>query len=290
MGDSGGFDECFPTVSACRLPSWVKGASNTPLPDHGELWSQVPRLTIGTSEYGHSATCLWASPAPQSDRSSPGQPDGPQPFSQAFPFQFERKLTVRRDGSVTFEYAVQNDGEARLPFVWSSHPVFPLTDSSRIVIPEGSRTRVWAQHGVDLGGPGAEHHWPRFRAGGKLLDLSKPSVVRQDFACKLFVDLPRTEVVVALEERDARLEMHLHGRQVPQVGLWINRRGWPAVEQSFLRRRAVPHSTIAIEPCLGAPDSLSEALGAWDAAQWVEAGSVARWAMMWRGVRTRDEG
>ena len=40
--DAGGFDECFPTVGQCRLPSWVEGAHRAKLPAHGELWAQPP--------------------------------------------------------------------------------------------------------------------------------------------------------------------------------------------------------------------------------------------------------
>src|SRR3954467_8651890 len=35
--DSGGWDECFPTVGACPIPGAPPGKSQ--LPDHGELWS-----------------------------------------------------------------------------------------------------------------------------------------------------------------------------------------------------------------------------------------------------------
>lgn len=274
-GDSGGFDECFPTVAACRLPRWVGRAGKRRLPDHGELWSRQPEVAIVTDEHGHSAACAWSGDRP--------------------PYRFSRKVTVRADGTVAFEYAVKNTGEARIPFLWSSHPMFPLTGRTRIMLPEGARTRVWAQHGVELGRRGSEHQWPMLRSDGTLLDVSRPAALKQDFACKLFVELPRTEVVVVLEERGARLEMHLHGRQVPQVGLWINRRGWAPVARprsafsALLGKKGAPYSNIAIAPCLGAPDALSEALGAWDAAHWIEAGATARWSMWWRGVRA-DEG
>src|SRR3990172_5485823 len=33
-GDSGGLDECFPTIAACRVPAWVRGAGDLELPDH----------------------------------------------------------------------------------------------------------------------------------------------------------------------------------------------------------------------------------------------------------------
>ena len=42
-GDSGGYDECFPTVAACNIPNGVARFGGLALPDHGELWAQRPR-------------------------------------------------------------------------------------------------------------------------------------------------------------------------------------------------------------------------------------------------------
>lgn len=36
--DTGGWDECFPTVAPCSYP--LEPWQGIPLPDHGELWSQ----------------------------------------------------------------------------------------------------------------------------------------------------------------------------------------------------------------------------------------------------------
>jgi hypothetical protein len=268
--DSGGMDECFPTVAECRLPTWVKGAGDAVLPDHGELWAQAPAVTIATVAAGHRATCEW--------------------LGVRLPYRFMRTLTVRPDGAIDFDYAVENSGPNRLPFIWSSHPLFPLTDGTRIVLPEGARTRVWSQHGADFGGPRSEQRWPRLRAGGTMADLSRPArALPGAYACKLFVELPRPRAVIAIEEGTARLEMTLDTTQVPQVGLWINHGGWSpfSAEGSFLpwrRRRA--YANLAIEPCVGAPDSLADALGAWDSAHWIEPHATARWAMSWRGIVT----
>jgi hypothetical protein len=96
--------------------------------------------------------------------------------------------------------------------------------------------------------------------------------------------------VIALEERDARLEMHVDGRSQARVGLWINRRGWPSDGVKTARRWSVLASrasrspaNVVLGPCLGAPDSLSEALGAWDDAHWIDPGATATWSMTWRG-------
>lgn len=272
-GESGGFDECFPTVGSCRIPSWVKGAGRVRLPDHGELWAQPPDFGIVTDDDGHSATCTWR--------------------GTAMPYRFTRRISVHPEGWVAFAYAATNTGAHRIPFLWSSHPVFPLTSRTRLVLPAGARTRLGSQHGVDFGKARAEHQWPHLRAGSALLDLSRPfaALPQRDFACKLFVELPRREVIVAVEEGDARLEMVLHGREIPGVGVSIERRGaarggswrgvWP------FARRAGARCTVAIEPCLGAPDALSDALGAWDDAHWLEPGATARWSMTWRGTNLR---
>jgi galactose mutarotase-like enzyme len=266
--DSGGFDECFPTVAECRLPTWVKGAGDVELPDHGELWSQEPTIVIETVDAGHRATCTWS--------------------GTRLPYRFTREVTVRPDGAIAFAYAVENTGPNRLPFVWSSHPLFPLTSETRIVLPEGARTRVWSQHGADFGGPLAEQRWPRMRASGTMADMSNPArALSQPYACKLFVELPPTGTVLAIHEGSARLEITLDGAEVPQVGLWINHGGWSpfASSRPFLPwKKPKPYFNFAIEPCIGAPDSLAEALGAWDSAHWIEPRSSTRWSMTWRGT------
>ena len=270
---AGGFDECFPTAGSCRLPSWVTGAQRAKLPDHGELWAQPPEVEIVTDADGHSATCTWR--------------------GAALPYRFTRRITLHPEGWVAFAYSATNTGAHRIPFVWSSRPMFPLTPRTRIVLPDGALVRVWSQRNAQFGKPGAEHRWPRLRNGGTLVDLSRPfAALGGDYACKLFVELPRSEVRVAVEEGDSRLEMLLHGREIPTVGVSINRGGaasaarwarWP------FGRRTRPPCTVSIEPSLGAPESLSDALGAWDDAHWLEPGGTARWGMTWRaGPKAED--
>jgi hypothetical protein len=142
--------------------------------------------------------------------------------------------------------------------------------------------RVWSQHGIDLGGAGREMRWPRVAVGGKLVDLSCPDAVARAYACKLFVDVPANGGAIAVEEDGARLELGLDPAQVPHVGIWLNRGGWSPF------RRKSSYRNLALEPCLGAPDSLAEALGAWRAAAWLAPGATREWTLVWRGVRTGD--
>ena len=57
VADTGGWDECFPTVAPCAYPSapWA-GAS---LPDHGELWGQVPALEVSEGADWVKLRTIW---------------------------------------------------------------------------------------------------------------------------------------------------------------------------------------------------------------------------------------
>jgi hypothetical protein len=255
--DTGGYDECFPTVGACDVPIDVPHWAGLQLPDHGELWAQEPAVEMGRDTDGEWLEARWT--------------------GRRMPYRFTRLVQVGGEGSVTMRYAVTNTGRDRIPFIWSSHPLLPLTPRTRIVLPEGARTRVYAQHGAALGGPGAEHRWPLVGAGGRALDLSHPDSAGAHYACKLFLDMPVGSA--AVEEEGARLEVRFDVGEVPHFGLWLNRRGWTPFAGG------TPYLNFAFEPCIGAPDTLSDALGAWNAAHWLEGGEVRQWTLEWRGTR-----
>lgn len=261
--DTGGFDECFPTVAACALPPEVPAYGGVTLPDHGELWSRRPAFTLATRDDAMEACCAWE--------------------GKRLPYRFERLVRVRPDGAVEMRYAVTNTGAAPLPWLWSAHPLFPLGGATRVVLPPNARVRVWAQHGIDLGGPGAELRWPAATVKGKLADLSRPQGVKRKYACKLFVDLPQgegaAETTIALEEGGARLEARFDAREVPTVGLWINNRGWSGIA------RGKAYANVALEPCIGAGDSLTEALEEWGGARTLEPGATRRWGVTWSARR-----
>jgi hypothetical protein len=257
--DTGGYDECFPTVGACDVPIDVPHWAGLQLPDHGELWAHCPGIDTGTDAGGEWLTAHWT--------------------GRRMPYHFTRRVQVGADGVVRMRYAVRNTGHDHIPFIWSSHPLLPLTPETRILLPEGARTRVYAEHGIALGGPGAEHRWPLLGAGVRRIDLSRPDAVGAHYACKLFLDMP--EGRAAVEEGDARLEVRFDVAEVPHFGLWLNRRGWTPFDGG------APYLNFAFEPCIGAPDTLSDALGGWKAAQWLEGGEERTWALEWRG--TNDE-
>ncbi|MDQ6830456.1 MAG: hypothetical protein M3081_16485, partial [Gemmatimonadota bacterium] len=186
--------------------------------------------------------------------------------------------SVESDGAVRMRYGVTNAGAARLPFIWSSHPLIALTPDTQIVLPDGAPTRVYAQHRVDIFGAGAEHRWPRMRTPeGPEINLARPDTAAKRYACKIFLDMP--EGRAAIRQAGAELECTWDVKDVPNFGLWINRGGW----SPFRRKRA--YMNLAFEPCIGAPDTLADALGDWRAAHWLEVGETRRWELVWRGRR-----
>jgi galactose mutarotase-like enzyme len=255
--DSGGYDECFPTVGACMVPTRIAHYGGVSLPDHGELWAQPTTFSLETRPDGMYAACGW--------------------LGRRMSYRFERAVFVDSADAVEMRYAVVNAGPARLPFIWSAHPLLHFTSDTRLILPDGARTRVWAQHGIDLGGCGAERRWPLVPGAGKQLDFSQPGAVARAYACKLFLDMPVGRA--AIEQGGARLEVTFDTRQVPNFGLWLNKRGWTP----FAKRQ--PYLNLGFEPCIGAPDTLSEALGTWQGAHWLAPGERREWTLTWRARR-----
>jgi hypothetical protein len=252
--DSGGYDECFPTVAACRIPGWVRAWGGLELPDHGELWSQIPELEIDTAAEGSAIVTTWE--------------------GRRLPYRLTRIARVTGDGSVVMTYHAANDAADRVPFIWSAHPLVPLTAQTQLLLPEGAPMRVWATHRLVMGDSRSLHRWPFVRAAGRVLDFLTPYNVAKEYACKLFIEM--TEGRARVREGDLELEVAFDTREVGQFGLWINKGGW----SPFKRER--PYFNIGFEPCIGSPDTLSDALGDWKRAQWLDPGQVKTWSVTWR--------
>jgi hypothetical protein len=167
--DTGGYDECFPTVGSSKVPTWVRGFGGTQLPDHGELWSQTPTIEVRTSPEGHSATTTW--------------------MGRRMPYRFTREVRVTPTGDVECDYEATNTGQDRVPFIWSAHPTLNLTSATRIEFPAATRMHVYTQHEIALGVGATDLRWPMVRSSGRLLDMSYPFGVAKRYACKLFLEM-----------------------------------------------------------------------------------------------------
>jgi galactose mutarotase-like enzyme len=255
--DSGGWDECFPTVAPSPVPGTPPGTP--PLPDHGELWS----VTWTSSVYGHaSGTTLAASAS-----------------GRVLPYEFHRELTVDpHEPLLRMHYRVRNTGSSPFPWIWCAHPLFNVQAGTALELPTMHQVRVDAVHGIPELSRGDIVGWPGAlgRETGRFVFPESGA-----WAVKVFGDVGASGRMALIDSRRGeRLEMLVRPEEVPQVGIWINNRGWaPAGLQ--------PYSNLALEPAIGAPDSLEEAVRDWKTAQTLGPGEGRTWGLE---VRLLEEG
>ncbi len=245
-GDSGGWDECFPTIAPCTVT--LPGGRTVALDDHGELWT------------AHVASAVYeAQGEPILDSSVAGA---------AFPFQFSRRIRLERNQPVVhFEYQVRNVGADPFPWIWAAHPLLTIQPGTRIELPTATRLRVGRAFGRTDLAPDQELTWPDDLLPGGVLDG------RRGWAVKAFGDLgPSGRMIVVDPHRGERLEIEVDPSLVPQVGVWLNLEGW-ALPGTH------PHFVAALEPCIGAPGSLARAIDDWKTAQTLNPGEVRTWAV-----------
>jgi galactose mutarotase-like enzyme len=93
------------------------------------------------------------------------------------------------------------------------------------------------------------------------------------WAAKLFGDIgPSGRAILTDPRRGERLELLVRPEEVPQVGVWINNRGWAPAGRT-------PYFNLAVEPAIGAPDSLEDAVRDWGTAQTLAPGEERSWAV-----------
>jgi galactose mutarotase-like enzyme len=250
--DSGGWDECFPTVGPCPIPG---GPPGTPaLPDHGELWSALWTSSVYDSPNGTTLA---------------GSAQG-----TIFPYAFHREITLDSDEPVLhFRYLLRHTGEIPFPWIWSSHPLLNVQPGSVLTLPDVTQVKAAAVHGRTDLNEGDVVSWPG-AIGGQADNFTFPD--DGGWAAKLFGDIGATgRMVLTDARRGERLELQVRREEVPQVGVWINCRGWAPAGRS-------PYYNLALEPCIGAPDRLDRAVLEWRTAQTLRPGEERRWSVQVR--------
>jgi galactose mutarotase-like enzyme len=246
-GGSTGYEECFPTVAACRLVSRNSGLA-IELPALGEVRTMRPAIRVTTLDGALEAVSTWT--------------------GERFAYRFTRGVRVS-PGTIRMRYAITNTGAASLPFLWASNIALPLGAETRISLPESARGRVLAQSGVDFLGVGAEHKWPRFRTAKKLVDMTKPDEIGPRFACHLAFDMPGG--VVGIAEGAHRLEARFDETKIPQLGLALRKRTGTGLARG-----------LTLQPAIGVPDVLAHGAGVSTGVPWLEPGETREWDISWR--------
>jgi galactose mutarotase-like enzyme len=255
--DSGGWDECFPTVGACPIPG--APAESPHLPDHGELWS----ATWTSSAYEHADGVTLAAAATGS----------------LLPYEFHRELTLDpHEPVLRVRYRLRHTGDSPFPWIWCAHPLFNVQPGTTIELPSLRQVKVDAVHGLTGLSPGDIVSWPE-AFGGAAGRFTFPD--RGTWAVKLFGDVgPSGRMVLTDPRHGERLEIVARSEEVSQVGMWINNRGWaPAGRQ--------PYYNLGLEPAIGAPDRLDQAVRDWKTAETLVPGEDRGWGF---DVRLLEDG
>ena len=247
--DSGGWDECFPTVGPSPIPGAPPGSPS--LPDHGELWS----APWTSSVYEHAGGVTLAAAT----------------SGRLLPYEFHREATLdARDPVLRLRYRVRNTGDSPFPWIWCAHPLLNIQPGTVLQLPSVHQVKLDAVHGLPELSRGDIVTWPG-ALGGDAGGFTFPG--DGAWAVKLFGDLGQSGSMVLTDpRRGERLEMFVRTEEVPQVGIWINSRGWAPAGRR-------PYYNLGLEPAIGAPDRLDEAVRDWNAAQTLGPGEERVWGV-----------
>ena len=228
--DTGGWDECFPSVSACSYPSepWKEAA----IQDHGELWSQVPQFEIEEHSDMLTLQTRWR--------------------GIALPYTFTRAITLNHDSSVIHsDYQASNTSDQPVHFVWCIHPLLAIEPGMELQLPSSARFNVAGAFPPDLVSTDRDLQYPFSASGLNFPSLPKTSVAR---SLKIWSDpLPMDAGWATLKARDGELRMKWDVSLLPQLAAWMNFGAWAA-------DGGKPYYNLGLEPCIGAQDSLNDAV------------------------------
>lgn len=245
LADTGGWDECFPSVMECKYPSapW-EGAS---IQDHGELWSQPAKLDVLEENDSVTLHSRWE--------------------GIALPYTFERKVWLAEGlARLRFDYTVTNTVTSPIDWIWSAHPLIAIEPGMQLLTPPAARFNVMGAFPQELVSQRRDVSFP-FTAGEH--DLSKLPPTSAGIALKLWSD-PLTDGWATLRASDGELRMRWDVTRLPQLALWLN-------FGAFSGDGGAPYYNMGLEPCIGAQDSLTDAVTQYRMFKTLAAGDTYAW-------------
>jgi len=228
--DTGGWDECFPSVAQCEYPSapW-QGAA---IQDHGELWSQTAEFEI--NEQADKITVLnrWG--------------------GIALPYTFTRVITLNENSSIVHvDYEVMNNADLPIDYVWCIHPLLAIEPGMELRLPESARFNIGGAYPNDLVPLEKKLQFPFAVSGLNFPFLPQANAGR---AIKLWSDpLPEAQGWAAMRASNGEFQMRWDVSLLPQVAVWMN-------FGAFGMDGGSPYYNLGLEPCIGAQDSLNDAV------------------------------
>ena len=131
--DTGGWDECFPSVSQCEYPCapWTGAA----IQDHGELWSHPAEFEMDEKDGCVTLRTRWQ--------------------GIVLPYTFTRVITLKENSSIVHaDYKVINNADQPIDYVWCIHPLLAIEPGMELFLPSSVRFNVGGSIPQDLVQPG----------------------------------------------------------------------------------------------------------------------------------------
>lgn len=236
-GDASGWDECLPSVAACR----VEFSGGEPeIPDHGDLWRVEWEKSRDKGQGKRDNSLMLVGKC----------------FS--LPLELERTVSLEEDHRgyrLRLQYRLTNFGSAPAPWSWAAHPLFLAEEGDRIVLPESIRSlRVEGSGGGRLGKSGDTVSWPvaRLASGGET-DLSVALAGDSGVGDKLFtgaLDAEENWCELVRPGAGVRIRVSFDTAATPYLGLWVCYGGWP-------EKDGPKQTCVAMEPATAPVDSLA---------------------------------
>jgi len=234
VADTGGWDECFPSVSQCDYPSapW-QGAL---IQDHGELWSQVAEFKLIENEDSVVLQTRWQ--------------------GIALPYTFTRTIKLSANSSrIHVDYQVENKSDQPINYVWSIHPLLAIEPGMELLLPSLAHFNVGGAFPQDLVSTENKLQYP-FAASG--LNFPVVPETSAGVAIKIWSDpLPADDGWASLRANNGEFKMHWDTALLPQIAVWMNL-------GAFGMDGGSPYFNMGLEPCIGAQDSLADAVRTYD--------------------------
>jgi len=141
QSDTGGWDECFPSVAQCEYPSapW-QGAA---IQDHGELWSHPAEFEMDEQERRVTLRTRWQ--------------------GIVLPYTFTRVVTLNEKSSVIhvdYEVTALRNTDQPINYVWCIHPLLAIEPGMELLLPPSARFNVGGSIPQNLVPPEKKYNTP----------------------------------------------------------------------------------------------------------------------------------
>lgn len=223
--DISGLDECFPTVAPCK---YTFNRQKVSFDDHGVLWQKPWDVDIKGDLVVMSL-------------------DLPK-----LGCEFKRKCKLD-NSSLRLDYTITNYGEFSVPYIYSAHPLFNISKSSRYELP-GEVNNIYIYESSESFGL-KNNTWVD---AGILENFKKVDFLRSAFSrdrhsfVKFFTDkLTNNETTIYYSGIRGSLKVEFDNANLPYLGIFIGE-GFDCLGDDNFERELI----LGVEPTTGIGDDL----------------------------------